>query len=362
METTSEIQRTKTNKKRLVGIALFLLLVGGSAFAVKNKFKSTNKRDITSFIVAAESGRLSGLITATGELRAERSVNVSPERQGLLEELYVKEGQRVTKGDVIARMDRGDFLYRLNQMKADFEKEKSAFDRRKSLFSEGAISAEQFTEYKARFLVSKARLEQREVEGSDLIIRAPFSGVITTRYAEPGSFVAPTTRASSIAGSTSSSILELSQGLEVVAKVPESDIGRIRLGQMASVRVDAFPDQRFDAKVSEISPRALKTDNVISFEVDLSLLNYSNQLRIGMTADVNFKTPKTKISTLVPTVAIVTENGQPGVLVVGENQQPKFKVVEIGNSNGSKTAILDGVLPGDQIFIDLPPWAKRNRD
>ncbi len=362
METTSEIQRTKSKRKRFAAVALSLLLLGGGAYAVKNNFKYTKKRDITPFTVAAESGRLPGLITASGELRAERSVNVSPERQGLLEELYVKEGERVKKGDVIARMDKGDFLYRLNQMKADFDKEKLAFDRRKSLFSQGAISSEKFSEYKARFLVSKARLMQKEVEGSDLIIRAPFDGVITTRYAEPGSFVAPTTRASSIAGSTSSSILELSQGLEVVAKVPESDIGRIRVGQKASVRVDAFPDKRFDAKVSEISPRALKTDNVTSFEVDLSLVNYSNQLRIGMTADINFKTAKTDVSTLVPTVAIVTEDGKPGVLVVGENQQPKFQVVEIGTSNGSKTSILGGISPGDQIFIDVPPWAKRKRD
>jgi HlyD family secretion protein len=61
----------------------------------------------------------------------------------------------------------------------------------------------------------------------------------------------------------------------------------------------------------------------------------------------------------VPTVAIVTENGKPGVLLVGKNDQPQFQAVELGASSGSQTAILNGVQPGSKVFIDLPPWAKK---
>ena len=80
-----------------------------------------------------------------------------------------------------------------------------------------------------------------------------------------------------------------------------------------------------------------------------------------MTVDVDFQIGKTDISTLVPTVAIVTEDGRPGVLVVGQNNQPRFQKVELGASSGSKTAILNGLNPNDQIFIDLPPWAQQKR-
>jgi len=80
-----------------------------------------------------------------------------------------------------------------------------------------------------------------------------------------------------------------------------------------------------------------------------------------MTVDVDFQTGSTRPSTLVPTVAIVTESGKPGVLLVGDQDQPRFQAVELGSSSGSQTAILDGVKPGTQVFIDLPPWAK-NRD
>ena len=81
-----------------------------------------------------------------------------------------------------------------------------------------------------------------------------------------------------------------------------------------------------------------------------------------MTSDINFQTGPTKINTLIPTVAIVTEQGKAGVLVIGNNNQPKFKKVELGTSSGSKTAIISGLKPGEKVFINLPPWAKERKN
>ncbi len=349
-------------QKTWVGFFSFLILMGGGAMVWSLGPGQDKSLEVASYTVKAESGKLPGLITSSGELKAARSVNVSPERQGLLENLFVKEGQKVIQGQLIAKMKSGDYLFRLDELKTEFKKQKAAYERRKKLFVQGAISAEDHEEYLNRYLKSEARLKQRKVEGNELNIRAPFDGVITTRYAEPGAFVTPTTRASSNAGSTSTSIVELSQGLEVVAKVPESDIGRILIDQDANVRVDAFPDQWFQAKVSEIAPRAIKNNNVTSFEVTLLLINPPEKLRIGMTVDIEFQGKTTDLSTLVPTVAIVTENGNPGVLIVGKKNQPKFQKVELGTSSGSKTAIINGINPGDLVFVDLPPWAKKKRN
>ena len=350
------------HKKAWIGIFSFLILMVFGGLLSRCGPGQNRVPDLTNYTEEAKSGRLPGLITSSGELRATRSVNVSPERQGLLDDLFVKEGEKVKKGQLIAKMKSGDYLYRFNELKAEFVKQRSAYERRKKLFVQGAISAEDLEEYRNRYLTSEARLKQREVEGSQLRVLAPFDGIITTRYAEPGAFVTPTTRASSTAGSTSTSIVELSQGLEVMAKVPESDVGRIRVNQDANVRVDAFPDKKYSAKVSEIAPRATKTNNVTSFEVTLILINPSDDLRIGMTVDIEFQIDETSISTLVPTVAIVTEEGKPGVLIVGQQSQPTFKEVELGISSGSQTAIIKGIKPGDQVFIDLPPWAKKKRD
>ena len=358
--------------KFIAATAVFLVISGGALVWIKGP-GSGRANKLADYTVTAERGTLPGVITASGELEAIRRVNVSPRRQGLLEELFVDEGDAVTKGQVLARMETGDFTDRMDELsalerqtRADYEAKRADYFRYRRLKDSGAISASDLDGFRAAFLSSREalaaaqeRIQQRDVEGSELLIRAPFSGVITERFAEPGAFVTPTTTASANAGATSSSIVELSEGLEVVAKVPENDIGRIRIGQSATVRVDAFPDQRFPARVRDIAPRAEKTDNVISFEVELTLIDPPPTLRIGMTVDVDFQTGRTAESTLVPTVAIVTENGQPGVLLVDKDNQPRFQAVDLGASSGSQSAILSGVKPGSRVFIDLPPWAKK---
>ena len=374
LRSLTRLSGIKRRRWRLIAAtAAVLVLSGGGALIWIKGSGSGRENKLANYTATAERGTLPGVITASGELEAIRRVNVSPKRQGLLDALFVDEGDAVTKGQVLARMEIGDFTDRMDELsalerqaRADYEAKRADYLRYRKLKDSGAISASDLGGFRAAFLSSKEaltaareRIQQRDVEGNELLIRAPFSGVITERFAEPGAFVTPTTTASANAGATSASIVELSEGLEVVAKVPENDIGRIRVGQNASVRVDAFPDQRFPARVRDIAPRAEKTDNVISFEVELTLIDPPPTLRIGMTVDVDFQTGRTAESTLVPTVAIVTENGQPGVLLVGKDNQPRFQVVELGSSSGSQSAILSGVKPGSKVFIDLPPWAKK---
>jgi HlyD family secretion protein len=313
------------------------------------------------------------VVTASGELEAQQRVNVSPKRQGLLEQLYVEEGDLVRRGQPLARMDSDDLRERLEELRAQLAsaeaqlaRSRSEMERNERLYRQNAISLSDYNTVRSTFLVDEAavraarqRLEARQVEKADLIVRAPFDGVVSQRFADPGAFVTPTTTAASVAGATSSSIVELAQGLEAVAKVPESDVGRLRVGQQASVRVDAFPDRRFAARVRQIAPRAIKLNNVTSFEVKLELLDPPSELRIGMTADIDFQTGELPAATLVPTVAIVTEEGRPGVLLVGPKNQPTFQPVELGASSGRNTQILSGLESGTRVFIDLPPWARK---
>lgn len=364
-------------KRRLATIVLagIALVVAGVAIVRVGPW-SGRGRDVSPYVVDATKGSLAGVITASGELQAIRRVNVSPRRQGLLKELMVDEGDQVSEGQVLAVMDRGDFDDRLSERRALLREAEAShrsredeFLRQKQLFEQGVTSANDFNRVSNRRLASQAaliaareRVDQLDTEGRQLQIQAPFSGMITRRFAEPGAYVTPTTTASATAGASSSSIVELSQGLEIVARVPESDIGRIKVGQTATVRVDAYPDQRFEATVDEIAPRAEKTDNVISFDVKLRFSEPAARLLIGMTADVDFQTGQSAPKTLVPTVAIVTEAGEPGVLLVGQDKQPTFSPVELGSSSGDQTAILNGIEPGTPVFIDLPPWANRNRD
>ncbi len=336
---------------------------------------SEQRASLARYTVQAQRGSLPGVIAATGELDAIERVNVSPKRQGVLAQLFVDEGDRVNQGQALARMDPGDLSDRwqeleanLRSAEANLQRSRNEWQRRQQLYRSGAISADDYNRAEATFKVDRAarqaaleRLQQRTVEQEDLIVRSPFAGQVSQRYAVRGAFVTPTTTASSSLGATSSSIVELARGLEAVAKVPESDVGRLRVGQLASVQVDSFPDQRFAARIRQIAPRAIKTNNVNSFAVKLAFLQPVPQLRIGMTAEIEFQIGNVPPQTLVPTVAVVTEDGRPGVLLVGQGNQPKFQPVELGMSSGRSTQILSGLAPGTRVFIDLPPWAKKKR-
>jgi HlyD family secretion protein len=363
--------KRRSRRRLAIGLAVGLALITSAGIWQRQRMQAG--RDLAPFTVVAREGSLPGVITASGELDAVQRVNVSPKRQGTLLQLMVDEGDTVRKGQPLALMDDGDLRDRLmelqsNVQSAESEQRRSDSELRRNepLFRQGAISLDTMNRFRSEAEVrrlataaARQRLRQRMVEKDELIVRAPFAGVISQRYAEPGAFVTPTTTASATAGATSSSIVELSEGLEVVAKVPESDIGRLKVGLPASVRVDAFPDRRFQARVRQIAPRAVKTNNVTSFEVKLQLDDPAPELRIGMTADIDFQTGTLQARTVVPTVAIVTEDGRPGVLLVGKRQEPTFQPVELGASSGKDTQILMGLESGTRVFIDLPPWAKK---
>lgn len=372
MPVISSSPRRPWQRRRLwAAAAAGLVLVAGIGLVQRQR--GTSRANLELYTVVAAAGDLPGVVSASGELEAEKRVNVSPKRQGVIEELYVEEGDPVTSGQALARMDQGDLDERLAELRAQLRsaqaqlaRSRSELERNERLYRQNAISLSDFNSVRSTFLVDQAamqasrqRLQARQVEQADLVVRAPFDGVVTQRFADPGAFVTPTTTASATAGATSSSIVELAQGLEVVAKVPESDIGRVQLGQSATVRVDAFPDKSFEARVKRVTPRAVKINNVTSFDVVLSLVGEPPQLRIGMTADVGFQTGQVQADTLVPTVAIVTEAGRPGVLLVGKKNQPTFQPVELGISSGKDTQILSGLKSGTRVFIDLPPWAKK---
>ncbi len=349
------------DRKKLISLFTFVLVVTGGSILWRGNLDQGQKRNLSSYTVSAEEGKLPSSINASGKLQAQKSLNVNPHRQGIIEKVYVQEGDIVLKGQLLAKIENRDFKFRLNELTAEFENTKSSFERRKKLFLEGGISKETYDEFRKGFLVNKARLDQIKIEGEELFIKAPLKGVITARYAEPGTFVSPNSPNSNNEEGFKNAVVEISQGIEVISKVPESDIGRIQLGQVGIIRVEAFPDERFESIVNDIAPRATRENNVTSFEVKLSLLSPPEKLRIGMTSDIEFQTGESKLSTIVPTVAIVTENGEPGLLTVGKNKEPFFQDVELGSSSGNKTAIIKGVRPGDKIFIDIPPWAKRKR-
>jgi HlyD family secretion protein len=204
-------------------------------------------------------------------------------------------------------------------------------------------------------------LQAAQVKQEDTLIRAPFSGTITQKFANEGAFVTPTTSASDATSATSTAIVALAQGLEILAEVPEVDIQQLQMGQPVEITADAYPDQKFQGRVQRIAPEAVVKQNVTSFQVRIALVTGQTKLLSGMNVDVTFLGKQMDSALVIPTVAIVTEEGKTGVLVPDSNNQPEFRPVTLGVAVGNQTQVLEGLQSGEKVFTDIPPnsdWGK----
>ncbi|VEP14961.1 RND family efflux transporter, MFP subunit [Hyella patelloides LEGE 07179] len=215
-------------------------------------------------------------------------------------------------------------------------------------------SQNEIAAFKAQVTAAQASLQQIEIQYSDTVVTAPFDGTVTQRYAVEGSFVTPTTSASTSASASATSIVALAQGLEIIAKVPEVDISQLREGQKVEIVADAYSEEVFEGEVKRIAPEAIVEDNVTSFEVRISLVTGEDKLRSKMNVDVTFIGQELNNSLVVPTVAIVTEKGETGVMKLNDKGQPEFTPVTIGLTIKDKTQVLEGITSEDRVFIDLP--------
>lgn len=236
----------------------------------------------------------------------------------------------------------------ITQLEAAIAEAELALQQKQNSFQDEIAALE------AQVQANEASLQQRDIQYSDTIVTAPFAGIVTQRYAVEGAYVTPSTSASTSASASATSILALAQGLEVVAKVPEVDVGQLQTGQKVEIVADAYPDQTFQGGVKRIAPEAIVEDNVTSFEVRIALTTGQKQLRSKMNVDVTFLGQELTDIVVVPTVAIVTQEGQTGVMILNEQNQPEFKPVTIGLTLQDKTQIIEGITPEARVFIDLP--------
>ncbi len=248
----------------------------------------------------------------------------------------------------------------LNQVRAQLSQSQAQYSQAVQQLAQkrNGATREEIAQAEARVASAVAQVKQVDSNLADTVIRAPFAGQITQRYASVGAFVTPTTSASATSSATSTSIVALASDLEVLAKVPEVDISNIKQGQSVEVKVDAFRQEVFKGRVRLIAPEAVIDRDVTSFQVRIQLLSGQSKLRSGMNADLSFLGNRLDNALMVPTVAIVTRKGQTGVLVPGEKNQPEFKEVTIGTSMGNQTQITEGLNAGDQVFVQLPEGQK----
>lgn len=240
------------------------------------------------------------------------------------------------------------------------ELEASLAEARAALAQTERSSQAEIASQQAAVEASRAAVEEVRVQFENTLITAPFEGIITQRYATPGAFVTPTTSGSTAASSSATSILALAEGLEVVAKVPEIDIPDLEPGQFVELTADAYPEESFRGRVRLIAPEAIVEQNVTSFEVRILLEPRAIEALLpGMNVDITFLGEQLARTVVVPTVAIVTEDGETGVMVPDANNKPEFRPVVLGSSLEDQTQIISGLEEGERVFIDLPEQYRR---
>ena len=252
-------------------------------------------------------------ITATGTIEPVTSVTVGTQVSGIVAKLYVDYNSIVKKGQVIAELDKTNLISELNRTRADLTSAQSTldyqqanFNRYKTLFDKGLVSADEFESArlsyeKARQTVSSSRESVRKAETNlgYATITSPIDGVVLSKSVEEGQTVA--------ASFNTPELFTIAQDLtdmRVIADIDEADIGGVKEGQRVTFTVDAFPDDHFEGKVTQVRQQATTSSNVVTYEVVISAPNNDLKLKPGLTANVTIYTFEKNDVLAIPTKAL----------------------------------------------------------
>jgi HlyD family secretion protein len=218
---------------------------------------------------------------------------------------------------------------------------------------------EDIEQAKAQVLAAQGSLENIKAQMHDAKVVAPFAGFVTKKYADIGAFVSPSMGGGSGSSATSSSILTLSSDRhQLIVNISESQIGKIKPGQNVTLKVDAFPSEKFVGKVDRIAPKASVAQNVTSFEVYVALTYPgAEKLKAGMNAEAQFAIGNLENAMLVPNAAVVRQAQGEGVYVLNSDGQPIFQAISTGITTEGKTEVKTGLQGNERVLISPPSAA-----
>ena len=368
------------SKKKIISLAVGVIIVAGIAiWAFGGQAK---KRKVVYETATVDRANISNSVTATGTIEPVTEVEVGTQVSGIIDRLYADYNSVVTKGQLIAEMDKVTLQSELASQKAtydgakaEYEYQQKNYERNKGLHEKQLISDTDYEQSlynyqkaKSAFDSSKASLAKAERNLSYATITSPIDGVVISRDVEEGQTVA-----SGFETPTLFTIAADLTQMQVVADVDEADIGDVEEGQRVSFTVDAYPNDVFEGKVTQIrlgatssSSSTTTTTTVVTYEVVISAHNPDLKLKPRLTANITIYTLDKQGVLSVPAKAL---RFTPAVPLVGSNAVVKdcegeHKIwtregdtftahpVSIGISNGIVTEITGGINEGTQIVSD----------
>ena len=271
----------KISKKVWIAVAVVVaILIAWSLFSGGKK-----ESKVTFDTAKAEKTSISTSITATGTIEPVTSVTVGTQVSGIVSHLYVDYNSVVKKGQVIAELDRTNLISELNAQKASLASAQSSlnyqqsnFERYKTLFDKGLVSADEFESARLQYQQAKEQVAQsrESVQRAQTnlgyaTITSPIDGVVLSKSVEEGQTVA--------ASFNTPELFTIAQDLtnmRVIADIDEADIGGVKEGQRVTFTVDAFPDDSFEGAVTQVRQQATTESNVVTYEVVISAPNVAH--------------------------------------------------------------------------------------
>jgi RND family efflux transporter MFP subunit len=308
-------------------------------------------------------------IAVVGNLIGAATVEAVPKVAGRLETVSVRLGDRVTRGQTIAKVEDREIQEQVKQAQASYEvsaatiRQREAdlklaqtnLDRSRNLFERQLIPKQTFDDTEARyqaalaqldlaraqFSQAQARLDELKINLANTVIASPVSGFVGKRSLDPGAWVTP--------NSSFISVVDIGV-VRLVANVVEKDIRRISQGMPADVEVDAYPGEKFDARVAHLAPVLDPSTRTAQIEVEIQNRDY--RLKPGMYARVSFTVDKKEGALVIPTTALVDVAGNRGVFLASEGELgpiASFKMIDVGIVNEQLVEITAGLTEGDQV-------------
>lgn len=302
--------------------------------------KPKDKNDIAAIPVEVshvETGNIAAYFSGTATLEAEGDASVVAKVGGVVKQILVEEGGYVKTGQVLAKLDDEKLAVQLAQAEANLKKLESDFRRNEELFNRKLVSAEVYQRAKFEYESQKAAYEMAKLDHDYASIRAPISGVVAQRMIKVGNMVLPNTPTFRITDF---------DPLLAVLHVPEREMSKLRVGQPASLTVDAVSNAEFTGRIARVSPVVDPTTGTIKVTVEVR--DPSRQLKAGMFGRVNIVHDVHTNTLLVPKGAVIAEDAESAVFVVQDSVAYR-KLVKTGYVNGANIEVLEGLKAGEKI-------------
>ncbi len=357
-------------------------------------------------LAKVERGDLARSVVATGKIEPMTKVEVKSKASGIVQKLTADYGQTVTKGQILAELDKEEINAQVRQQSASLEAAeaaahaaeadmarakvdaegpdvpllKRAWERAQQMAKEGVVSASALEDAEKNYDLAlnkqqlgkanevtaraklrqaqaqvsqvKAQLEQAEQQLRYASIVSPMDGMVLSRDVEVGTAVSSIL----VLGSSATLVMTVGDTREVYVqgKVDESDISKVYLGQPARIKVESYKDRTFNGKVTKISPLGVEKDNVTTFEVRVSIDNARGELKAMMTANAEIILEEHKSVLLIPEGSIIYDKDRNASVEVADPKAKDGKrkvAIKVGISNGSKTELLSGLTEGTQVVL-----------